>query len=174
MCGIAGTIGQSRQDEDVVPRLWKAMAHRGPDDRGYLASRGHDTIRSRNWDRRDADSDVLFVHTRLAIIDVSPAGWQPMTSANGRYHIVYNGEIYNYLELRVELGLAHRFRSDSDTEVLLEAYLSGVGVSHTFERHVCFAVFDSQERRVFLARDYSGSNHCCMRLHLGLGFCIFG
>lgn len=106
MCGIAGVLGEV--DERVVAAMTAAIGHRGPDDRGLF---------------RAPDGRVTLGQTRLAIIDCSPRGHQPMASADGRLHIVYNGEVYNYRELRALLEQrGRRFRTATDTEVLLEAY----------------------------------------------------
>src|SRR4051795_948473 len=112
MCGIAGvmSIGKGRRDADPAAaalHMVDALAHRGPDGNGA-------------WG--DSDAGIGFGHRRLAIIDLSPTGEQPMPSATGRYVITYNGEIYNFHELRRELeDLGHSFRGTSDTEVMLAA-----------------------------------------------------
>src|SRR6185369_14590055 len=109
MCGIVGVCtAHGGIDPAMVQAMRDTMTHRGPDDSGLWAS---------------ADGTTVFGHRRLAIIDLSANGHQPMQDAGGIYHVVFNGEIYNYQALRDELVRAgHRFRSDSDTEVLLEAY----------------------------------------------------
>src|SRR5436309_12604394 len=112
MCGIAGIFDiRATQTATAatarVTRMTDAIAHRGPDDSGIWV---------------DAEAGIALGHRRLSIIDLSPLGRQPMHSADGRYVISYNGEVYNYLELRGELeALGHRFRSTSDTEVMLAA-----------------------------------------------------
>ena len=120
------------------------LAHRGPDARGVFV---------------DADAGVALGHTRLSIIDLSPAGAQPMASACGRYVITYNGEIYSAAELRPELeALGRRFRGHSDTEIIVEA-IAAWGVRATVERLIgmfAFAVFDRKERRLSLVRDRLG------------------
>src|SRR3954471_18364772 len=109
MCGIVGTATASgRTSIALTVRMRDTLAHRGPDDEGL-------------W--RADDGSVVFGHRRLSIIDLSPGGHQPMADASGDCHIVFNGEIYNYQALHEELcRLGHRFRSASDTEVMLEAY----------------------------------------------------
>ena len=109
MCGVVGICSQDPADDpEIVATMRDTLAHRGPYGVGLWIS---------------ADRRVVFAHTRLAIIDLSDSGAQPMTLDNGRLCITYNGEIYNYRELRTELAQAgHRFRSTSDTEVILAAY----------------------------------------------------
>ena len=99
-----------------------------------------------------------LAHRRLSVIDLSEAGWQPMSSGDGRYHIVFNGEIYNYIELREQLlQLGHRFRGASDTEVLLAACAEwGSGALRRLVGMFAFALLDVVERRLLLARDFLG------------------
>ncbi len=112
MCGIAGFWDVARHlDEDrgsaTVNDMTRAIHHRGPDDAG-------------TW--RDADAGVWLGHRRLSVIDLSPEGRQPMVSANGRYVMVFNGEVYNHRRLRADLEASGaRFRGHSDTEVMLAA-----------------------------------------------------
>ena len=117
------------------------QAHRGPDDEGFFLH-----------------NSVGLGHRRLSILDLSPAGHQPMASADGRYVIVYNGEIYNYIELRSELQ-SHGavFRSQSDTEVILEAYRRwGTDCVRRFNGMWAFALYDEQMQEIFLSRDRFG------------------
>ena len=143
VCGIAGftTFAGSQSDPDQIIRsMTEVMAYRGPDGEGYFR-----------------DSGVMLGHRRLAIIDVE-GGVQPMTDSSGRYHLIYNGEVYNYVELRRELERrGHRFVTRSDTEVLLQ-YLAADGVAalSKFDGMFAFALWDSRERRLFLARDRIG------------------
>ena len=102
MCGLIGATGNS-VDAARAQAAIERLAWRGPDDRGL-------------W----SEQETVLAHCRLSIIDLSPAGHQPMISADGRYVLTYNGEIYNYRELRAELG--GDWRSDSDSEVILRAY----------------------------------------------------
>ena len=113
MCGIAGFVASptrqnSREGIETIARAMDdSLAHRGPD--------GHDI-----W--IDPDADVALIHRRLAIVDLTPTGAQPMLSANGRFVITYNGEVYNFRELRSELqALGYWFRSQTDSEVVLYA-----------------------------------------------------
>jgi|HubBroStandDraft_4_1064222.scaffolds.fasta_scaffold74558_2 asparagine synthase (glutamine-hydrolysing) len=138
MCGIAGVIGDRRAAE-LVRGMIGIQRHRGPDSEGYFAS-----------------EDVALGHCRLAILDLSELGAQPMTSEDGRFTITFNGEIFNYVELRRELG--GPFRSGSDTEVLLRACAEW-GVEKTLARSIgmfAFALWDSVERELTLARDRVG------------------
>ena len=144
MCGIAG-IFSARGIEDShrewVKRMNSLQRHRGPDDEGFYA-----------------DKSCVLGHRRLSIIDLSEMGHQPFVSDDGRYQLVYNGEIYNYIELRKELqGLGWEFRSRTDTEVLLKAYLQyGKDCLHKFNGMFAFALYDSVEKTLFLARDRIG------------------
>ena len=147
MCGIAGFIDGRAQDMDVAcAAMTGALAHRGPDDRGY-------------WYQRDVG--LAMGHRRLSIVDLSPAGHQPMGSASGRYRITLNGEIYNYASLRAELesqGAAPAWRGHSDTEVLLAA-IEAWGLRRALERSVgmfALALWDRAHRRLSLARDRAG------------------
>src|ERR1041385_5763201 len=111
MCGIAGIIGDAARDVPLLARMGGVLRHRGPDDQGM-------------W--LDPEAGIGLVHRRLSIVDLSPAGHEPMHSANGRFVITYNGEIYNHAELRAELekdGAVPEggWRGHSDTEVFLEA-----------------------------------------------------
>ena len=121
----------------------KAMAQRGPDDSGEWISPC----------RRSA-----FAHRRLAVLDLSPLGHQPMTNASGRYTIVFNGEIYNFRELRSELAAGGtRLLSESDTEVLLHAFMAwGPDCLSRLRGMFAFAIWDAEERRLFAARDRFG------------------
>ena len=138
MCGITGMVG--RADEGLIESMTRALAHRGPDGEGYY------------WDK-----GLALGHRRLSIIDLA-TGQQPMTTADGRYTIVFNGEIYNFQELRRELeGRGVRFRTRSDTEALLEAYVAwGRNGLEKLRGMFAFAIWDKQERSLFAARDRIG------------------
>jgi asparagine synthase (glutamine-hydrolysing) len=143
MCGIAGTFDLSGAPASVavVRRMTDAVAHRGPDGEGV-------------W----VEGAVGLGHRRLAIIDLSEAGRQPMVTPDGRFVITYNGELYNFQEVRAELqALGHRFRSRTDTEVLLAAFAEwGLSALPRFNGMFAFAIWDRVERRLVLARDRFG------------------
>jgi asparagine synthase (glutamine-hydrolysing) len=144
MCGIAGCLAlaiDADPDQAWVAAATQRITHRGPDDEGFYA-----------------DHDVALGYKRLAIIDLSQGGHQPMRSADGRYWMVFNGEIYNYLELGAELreqGVV--LRSSCDSEVLLETYARvGKDVVHRLRGMFAFAIWDSWTRELFCARDQFG------------------
>jgi asparagine synthase (glutamine-hydrolysing) len=143
MCGIAGYLNIDGRPASavVLARMSRALAHRGPDGVGQ-------------W----VDGALGFGHRRLAIIDLSEAAAQPMLSADGRYAITYNGEIYNFRELREELiARGHRFRSTSDTEVAIEAFAAwGAAAVERFNGMFAMAVWDRKKRRLLLVRDRYG------------------
>jgi asparagine synthase (glutamine-hydrolysing) len=141
MCGIFGAVF-TPPDQPLNPAMaLRALHHRGPDAQGVFNEPG-----------------VLLGHTRLAILDLTPAAAQPMRSANGQVAIVFNGEIYNHHELRSELrALGHTFASRSDTEVILEGYRAwGEGVVTRLEGMFAFGLFDASARRLLIARDHVG------------------
>jgi asparagine synthase (glutamine-hydrolysing) len=143
MCGIVGFAGRRPIDADSLGAMRDTMSHRGPDDRGLWYS---------------ADRSAGFGHRRLAIIDLSPGGHQPMADATGRVHITFNGEIYNFLELRAELeALGHSFHTASDTEVVLESYKEwGEDFVRRLVGMFAFGLYDERERCLLLARDRAG------------------
>ena len=143
MCGLCGIGGPAPGPEDAaalrLEAMLEALAHRGPDDRGRLTEPG-----------------ILLGHNRLSILDLSAAGHQPMRSTSGRYSLILNGEIYNYLELRRELG-RHTWRSGSDTEVLLELWeKEGPSCLQRCRGMFALAMWDRHERALYLARDRFG------------------
>jgi asparagine synthase (glutamine-hydrolysing) len=140
-----------------VPRVAQLLFHRGPDDGGYLQFSAGSAALSRDW-RTRPETQVALLHRRLSIIDLSDTGWQPMQTPDGRYAMVFNGEVYNFIELREELSaLGHRFHSESDTEVVLAAYAQwGPQALKRFTGMFAFALLDTHERTVLLARDPFG------------------
>jgi asparagine synthase (glutamine-hydrolysing) len=144
MCGIAGLLlTEPPEDREVLTAMRDAMRHRGPDDAGAWWS---------------DDGRVGLAQRRLAIIDLSPGGHQPMQDASGDLCITFNGEIYNYLDLRRELeSLGHAFRTASDTEVILEAWREwGEGALARLNGMFAFGLWDRRARRLVLARDRAG------------------
>lgn len=143
MCGIAGIFAAASSvsiDPEVVRAMARALEHRGPDDEGI-----------------HVDGPIGLGHRRLSIIGVA-TGHQPLFDEGRRFAIVFNGEIYNYLDLRRELESAgHRFRTESDTEVILEAYRAwGAASVERLRGMFAYAIWDSAERVLFLARDRVG------------------
>lgn len=148
MCGFAGIVrfaaGPSSEEFELqLSRMRDSLAHRGPDDAGLWI---------------DASAGVGLGHRRLAIVDLSPSGHQPMVSSSGRYVITFNGEIYNFRELRAELMGRAAFRGHSDTEVLLAAVETwGLPAAlRRFNGMFAFALWDREERVLSLARDRFG------------------
>lgn len=143
MCGIAGVLNLDHGPVApvVVRRMTDALAHRGPDGEGMFVEHA-----------------VGLGHRRLAIIDLSPAGHQPMMTADGNYVLTYNGEVFNFQELQVELvALGHQFHSRTDSEVVLHAYAEwGPACVDRFNGMFAFAVWDRRKRALFLARDRYG------------------
>ncbi len=174
MCGILGSIckPQDHIDVSLFCKALDTLRHRGPDDEGYLLvntfknqpyeCRGRDTEPSLQFPdiREFADKhvNILLGHRRLSIIDLSPAGHQPMSSRDGRFWIVYNGETYNYLELRDELRkLGHPFKTATDTEVVIEAFIEwGPAMLNRLVGMFALAILDLKEESLFLARDFFG------------------
>ena len=145
MCGIAGFTSLPDQNIEVqvnaVRRMTRRMTSRGPDAEGLWTA-----------------ADVVLGHRRLAILDLDPRANQPMLSPDGRYCVVFNGEIYNFRELRSELETQGEiFRTTSDTEVLLSLYARlGERMLPRLRGMFAFAVWDSRSRELFLARDAYG------------------
>jgi asparagine synthase (glutamine-hydrolysing) len=165
MCGITGFVdsARTRSAEDlqaIAERMARTLTHRGPDDGGVWV---------------DAASGVALGHRRLSIVDLSPEGHQPMRSADGRWVLVFNGEIYNFRELRASLESAgDRFRGHSDTEVLLAGFCRW-GVGTTLKKTVgmfALALWDTATRTLHLARDRMGEKPLYYGWHRGtLLFC---
>ncbi len=141
MCGIFFSIGFENLPSSVID----SVIHRGPDGRG--------------WNEfTSPQGPIVMAHRRLAIVDLSEDGHQPMSSEDGRYWITYNGEIYNFLELRKDLEeLGHSFKTKTDTEVLLKSYLQwGEGCLHKFNGMFAFVIWDDSKKVAFAARDRFG------------------
>lgn len=143
MCGIAGYFNADGEPASavVLRRMTDAIAHRGPDGEGFYT-----------------DGFVALGHRRLAIIDLSPLGHQPMATPDGRFVLTYNGEVYNFQELRLELeAKGHAFRSRTDSEVVLHAYAEwGADCVRRFNGMFAFAIWDKDKLELFLARDRYG------------------
>jgi asparagine synthase (glutamine-hydrolysing) len=144
MCGIAGILNLNGEPASpvILRKMADAIAHRGPDGEGFYT-----------------DSVLGLSHRRLAIIDLSPAAHQPMMTPDGQYVLTYNGEIYNFQDLRLELeARGHHFRSRSDTEVLLHAYVEwGEKALDRCNGMFAFAIWDRTRQELFLARDRYGT-----------------
>jgi asparagine synthase (glutamine-hydrolysing) len=146
MCGIFGVVSRgSRLPADFLPKAARGLAHRGPDDSGTILL-------------NTAGEEIGFAHTRLSIIDLSPLGHQPMRDPVTGSWIVFNGEIYNFRELRKELeGAGVEFKSHSDTEVILAAYrVWGESCLTRLGGMFAFALWDAPRKRLLLARDPMG------------------
>jgi asparagine synthase (glutamine-hydrolysing) len=143
MCGIAGILNFNNEPVStvVLQSMTDAIAHRGPDGEGHFI-----------------EGPVGLGHRRLAIIDLSPAGHQPMATRDGTYVLTYNGEVYNFRELRIELEtLGYQFHSRTDSEVVLKAYEEwGEKALDRFNGMFAFAIWDRQRQELFLARDRYG------------------
>ena len=142
MCRITGFISPTHNQSDLL-RMRDSMHRGGPDDSGIY---------------HDPAQHVFLGHRRLALIDLSPAGHQPMSEATGRLQIVYNGEIYNFKEIKSELiSLGRSFHSLSDTEVILQSYLQwGTNCFDRFNGMFALALYDKLENKLILARDHAG------------------
>src|SRR5436190_1567847 len=146
MCGIAGFIDFNNQtSEGILKKMTDSLIHRGPDADGCFYTKRYNYA-------------IGLGHRRLSIIDLSPLGNQPMEFGNGRYQIVFNGEIYNYQEIKEELlKTGHRFSSHSDTEVILHAFHQwGPQAVNRFIGMFAFVIYDSQEDKITCFRDRAG------------------
>lgn len=143
MCGIAGYITKNQIDEMVLIKMRDALSHRGPDDAGIFIN--------------DV-KNVGLAHRRLSILDLSEAGHQPMSSADKSIWITFNGEIYNYQEIKKELAeLGYTFKSNTDTEMIIYAYQEfGTQCLEKFNGMFSFAIYDSNKNQIFCARDRFG------------------
>jgi asparagine synthase (glutamine-hydrolysing) len=180
MCGIAGFFSTAPQPGNIVGRMTDIIRHRGPDDEGFVLFEdlsatpricgGQDTPgdayqtpipyapKEKLSSVGDYPVTLALGHRRLSIVDLSPLGHQPMSSADGRYWIVFNGEVYNHIELRAELKkIGYQFVSRSDTEVIIAAYCEwGKECLSRFNGMFAFLIYDRVQRRLFVARDRFG------------------
>ena len=141
MCGIAGILGTNWQFENLEAMV-KIQRHRGPDAADIYTN---------------PQKNAGLGHNRLSVIDLSSAGKQPMADGSGNRRIVYNGEIYNYLELRRQLSGEYDFRTQTDTEVILAAYEKwGENCLDKFNGMFAFVIWDEREQKAFAARDRFG------------------
>lgn len=175
MCGIAGAVsrGLNRSMVRAVVGMVSGLQHRGPDDEGFIFVSSQGRAQSARGDHTVAGWGALphvdtmalspsfqgvLGHTRLSILDLTAAGHQPMTDPSGRYSLVYNGEIFNYVEIRdILTSLGHRFRSGTDTEVLLSALVEwGIEALVRLNGMWSFALWDAAEASLMLVRDRFG------------------
>ena len=152
MCGICGKLsyGNKIVDEALLKRMCRSLAYRGPDDEGVFVSS--------NSGSRNPKVQVGLGHTRLSVIDLSDAGHQPMCNEEGTVWLVYNGEIYNFKEIRVELELkGHRFRSNTDSEVIIHLYEEeGIDCLKRLNGMFVFCIWDEHSKKLWLCRDRLG------------------
>src|SRR3989344_5322097 len=145
MCGIAGKIsfGEGVFKSKELPFIYKALNklnHRGPDDKGFFIGEG-----------------LWLAATRLSIIDLTTAGSQPMKNEDGSLVLVFNGEIYNYRQIRSKLIKKHKFKSNTDSEVILHLYEEyGIECLKFLRGMFAFAIWDKRKKQLFLARDRLG------------------
>ena len=174
MCGIAGFISPARRacPDGLVAGLVRSLRHRGPDGEGWLTC-DQGRLRRGPGPWEGGACQVLFIHRRLSILDLSPAGAQPMSCAQDRLHLTFNGEIYNFIELQAELrALGHTFRTRTDTEVLLAGYQEwGTGVFDRLVGMFAIALLDLPGQKVVLARDGFGIKPLYYS-ELGQGLCF--
>ena len=173
MCGIAGIVSSEGVQPSDLEKMSRLLKHRGPDDEGFLLIKddnnfihlkGVDSITELNHLPSISDFNssnnysIGFLHRRLSIIDLSAAAHQPMSYQNDNFFITYNGEIYNYKEIKTELlAKGYKFHSDSDTEVILASYIEwGKACINKFVGMWAFAIYDKIKKQVFLSRDRFG------------------
>jgi asparagine synthase (glutamine-hydrolysing) len=175
MCGIAGAISFKNQpvDAEVIFRMTDTLVHRGPDGEGFLLAGPQGPV-------SDVNRPVVFIghrqnlafgHRRLSIVDLAPEAGQPMTESTGRYWIVFNGEIYNHLELRTILkNKGYSFKTDhSDTEVILNAFACwGIDCLQKFNGMWAFCIWDKVEETFFFSRDRAGKKPLYYTEHKGV------
>ena len=145
MCGIAGifNLNEKKIERPHLIRFTDSLSHRGPDGAGYELF---------------AENTLGLGHRRLSILDLSDLGHQPMSYANGRFWICYNGEVFNFIEIKKELEIkGYKFKSDTDTEVILAAYIEyGVKCLDKFNGMWSFAIWDNEKQELFVSRDRFG------------------
>ena len=181
MCGISGIINDTLEHYSSadLKAMTDAVSHRGPNDVGYILLDKNDEMHLLGGDDTPAEVYAIqtpykpsgsinqfeaknfslgFGHRRLSIIDLSPFGHLPMSYKNGRYWITFNGEIYNYKQLRIQLqALGHQFISQTDTEIILASYAQwGTGCLQKFHGMWAFCIYDTHSKEIFLARDRFG------------------
>lgn len=164
MCGIAGIVSKEQHSVDLLSKCSDLLKHRGPDDEGFIILENHHFSHYSGTESQvelaplSGDFQVGLIHRRLSILDLSSAGHQPMVAGNARYAITYNGEIYNYKEIRKELEAeGTTFQSDTDTEVILAAFIKwGDACQEKFIGMWAFGILDSKENTLFLSRDRFG------------------
>ncbi|AHM61786.1 asparagine synthase [Flammeovirgaceae bacterium 311] len=159
MCGIGGAINYKRREilTETIQGIGQCIEHRGPDDFGFYFSASGEKALTRDI-REGFDFNVALLHRRLSILDLSERGWQPMQTHDKRYTISFNGEVYNYVELRnILVKKGHRFVTETDTEVILYAYKEwGVACLPHFNGMFAFAIHDAVTNDIFIARDPFG------------------
>jgi len=172
MCGIAGIISQKPlpQIESLTQKIIRSMIHRGPDNASAVGFKGNAAVKKltvKHKPDNSDNSDAVLIHTRLSIIDLSHNADQPLCSADSRYWIVYNGEVYNYIELREQLkSKGFVFKTTSDTEVVLYSYIAwNRRCLDKFNGMFAFAIWDAHERKLFCARDRFGIKPLHFFLH---------
>lgn len=170
MCGIFGVISNNGIDNKKLSNVSRVISHRGPDDEGiilfnldngnFAQFRGEDTIQEISYPflNETKQFNASFLHRRLSIIDLSPAGHQPMSYHDNKLWITYNGEVYNYLEIKAELlSKGYKFYTQSDTEVILASYKEwGTECVKHFNGMWAFAIWDKLNHLIFLSRDRVG------------------
>jgi len=162
MCGIAGIVKKNKEtlNKNLLFSMSQSLSHRGPDDEKFILFNSE----NQKWHlfkRRDSvhfKGDIGFAHRRLSIIDLSDVASQPMSDEEESLWIIYNGEIFNYLEIKEELKkLGHSFRTQSDTEVIIEAYKEyGKDCLNKFNGMWAFVIYDLKRNKIFGARDRFG------------------
>ncbi len=181
MCGIFGIISNENIDNRKLAGVSESIRHRGPDDEGFLlinetekvSAGGNDTIKELNIppvNTIEGGFKGCLIHRRLSIIDLTPSGHQPMPYADERYWLIFNGEVYNYIEIREELkAKGHNFRSTSDGEVILAAYAEwGPDCVKRFNGMWAFAIYDYNDKSLFVSRDRFGIKPLYYYHHDGL------